>query len=34
MTIGTAIVASVGIICATFLGVMIIGAVLAAKKHK
>jgi hypothetical protein len=34
MTVGTAIVVSIGMICATFLGVMIIGAVLAAKKHK
>ena len=34
MTIGTAIVVSIGMLCATFLGVMIIGAVLAAKKHK
>ena len=34
MTIGTAIVVSIGILCATFLGVMIIGAVLEAKKTK
>ena len=34
MTIGTAIVVSIGILCATFLGVMIIGAVLEVKKTK
>lgn len=34
MTIGTAIVVSVAIICATFLAVIGIGAVLAAKKTK
>ena len=34
MTIGTAIVVSIGMLCVTFLGVMIIGAVLATKKHK
>ena len=34
MTIGTAIVVSIGMLCAIFLGAMIIGAVLAAKKHK
>ena len=32
MTVGTAIVVSVAIICATFLAVIGIGAVLAAKK--
>ena len=31
MTIGTAIVVSIGIICATFLGVCIIGAVMNSK---
>lgn len=34
MTVGTAIVVSVAIICATFLAVIGIGAVLAAKKTK
>ena len=32
MTVGTAIVVSVAIICVTFLGVVIIGANLAKKK--
>ena len=32
MTVGTAIVVSVAIICATFLGVVIIGVNLAKKK--
>ena len=34
MTIGTAIVVSIGMLCVTFLGALVIGAVLAAKKHK
>ena len=34
MTIGTAIVVSIGIICATFLGVCIIGAVMNSKKTR
>ena len=34
MTIGTAIVVSIGMLCVTFLGVMVIGAVVATKKHK
>lgn len=34
MTIGTAIVVSVGIICATFLGVCVLGVVMTKIKHK
>ena len=34
MTIGTGIVVSIGILCATFLAVVIIGAKLADKKAK
>lgn len=34
MTIGTAIVISIGMVCATFLGALIIGAVMTVKKNK
>lgn len=34
MTLGTGIVISIGMLCVTFLGVMVIGAVLVSKKHK
>lgn len=34
MTIGTAIVASVGIICATFIAALVIGAIVTVKKNK
>jgi hypothetical protein len=34
MTIGTAIVASIGIICATFTVALIIGAIITIKKKK
>lgn len=34
MTVGTAIVVSIGMLCATFLGVMIIGAVITSNKMK
>ena len=34
MTVGTAIVVSIGMLCATFISVMIIGAVITSKKMK